>query len=159
MNNISRRQVNERKFGSWDVLPNGGRRYSLDVTGKHGWKARYVKESTTTKVFSGKSTKNIRSIMATESPRRIDITVTRKILVDKLVQYINRQIDLASLVSWSEDMIQEAELDEKDFSLLRDILSRIGLADVREFGLSWDDCYDYLHRLGFDVKVQLQEVG
>jgi len=26
-------------------------------------------------------------------------------------------------------------------------------------GLSWDDCYDYLHRLGFDVKVELLEVG
>jgi len=85
--------------------------------------------------------------------------VTKKILVDKLVQYINRQIDLASLVSWSEDMMQEADLDEQDFTLLRDILSRIGLADVREFGLSWDECYDYLHRLGFDVKVQLLEVG
>ncbi len=87
------------------------------------------------------------------------MVVTKKILVDKLIQYVNRQIDLAALVSWSEDMMQEAELDEKDPALVRDILSRIGLADVREFGLSWDDCYDYLHKLGFDVKVQLLEVS
>jgi len=44
MDSFGRRQLNERKFGSWDVLPDGGRRYYLDVTGKHGWKARYVKE-------------------------------------------------------------------------------------------------------------------
>ena len=85
------------------------------------------------------------------------MVITKKILVDKLIQYINRQIDLAALVSWSEDMIQEADLEDKDHPLLRDILSRIGLADVREFGLSWDDCYDYLHKLGFDVKIQLLE--
>jgi hypothetical protein len=87
------------------------------------------------------------------------MVVTKKILVDKLVQYINRQIDLVALVAWSEDMMQEGDLDGKDFALLRDILSRIGLADVREFGLSWDDCYGFLRKLGFDVKVQLLEVS
>jgi len=84
--------------------------------------------------------------------------VTRNILADKLLQYINRQIDLAALVAWAEDMMQEADLEEKNLELLREILGRIGLADVREFGLTWDDCYDFLHRLGFDVKVELQEV-
>jgi len=55
--------------------------------------------------------------------------------------------------------MQEAEIEESGFEVIREILSRIGLADVREFGLSWDDCYDYLHRLGYDVKVELMEVG
>jgi hypothetical protein len=36
----SRRQLNEKKFNSWDDLPGGGRRYFLGVEGKHGWKAR-----------------------------------------------------------------------------------------------------------------------
>lgn len=39
----SRRQ-NEKKFGGWQELPGGGRRYCLDVVGRHGWWARYVKE-------------------------------------------------------------------------------------------------------------------
>lgn len=39
----SRRQ-NELKFGRWEALPDGGRRYSLDVPGRHGWRARYCKE-------------------------------------------------------------------------------------------------------------------
>ena len=25
-------------------------------------------------------------------------------------------------------------------------------------GLTWDDCHDYLHKLGYDVKVELVEV-
>lgn len=84
--------------------------------------------------------------------------ITGKMLVDKLLQYINRQIDLAALVSWAEDMIREADIDEKNFELIKEILARIGLADVREFGLTWDDCYDYLHKLGYDVKVELLAV-
>ena len=39
-----RRQLNERKFGHWQDLPSGGRRYWLEVSGRSGWKARYVKE-------------------------------------------------------------------------------------------------------------------
>ncbi len=40
----SKRRANERKFGNWEPLPSGGRRYWYDVQGKGGWRARYVKE-------------------------------------------------------------------------------------------------------------------
>jgi hypothetical protein len=39
----SKRELNEKKFTSWEHLPGGGRRYSLEV-GRYGWKARYLKE-------------------------------------------------------------------------------------------------------------------
>lgn len=39
-----KRRSNELKFGSWEELPEGGRRYFLEVQGRGGWKARYVKE-------------------------------------------------------------------------------------------------------------------
>jgi hypothetical protein len=41
---MSTRSQNERKFSHWDELPGGGRRYRLDVLGKLGWLARYLKE-------------------------------------------------------------------------------------------------------------------
>ena len=41
---MSTRSQNERKFGQWDELVGGGRRYRLDVSGKLGWRARYLKE-------------------------------------------------------------------------------------------------------------------
>jgi hypothetical protein len=41
---LSTRPQNERKFGSWEELPNRGRRYWFEVAGRRGWKARYVKE-------------------------------------------------------------------------------------------------------------------
>jgi hypothetical protein len=41
---MSTRLQNERKFGQWKELPGGRRRYQLDVPGRIGWLARYLKE-------------------------------------------------------------------------------------------------------------------
>ena len=41
---MSTREQNEAKFRHFDILEGGGRKYWLDVLGRHGWKARYVKE-------------------------------------------------------------------------------------------------------------------
>lgn len=41
---MSTREQNERKFQRWDDLPDGARRYRLDVSSRSGWKVRYVKE-------------------------------------------------------------------------------------------------------------------
>ena len=40
----SKRRLNERKFGAWEDLPGGGRRYWIEIEGRRGWKARYLKE-------------------------------------------------------------------------------------------------------------------
>ena len=41
---MNTRRQNERKFGEWENLPDGCRRYWYDVKGRHGERARYVKE-------------------------------------------------------------------------------------------------------------------
>ena len=41
---MSSRQQNEKKFGQWEELADGGRRYRFDVVGRLGWLARYFKE-------------------------------------------------------------------------------------------------------------------
>jgi hypothetical protein len=41
---MSTRTQNERKFPRWDYLGGGGRCYWLDVPGRSGWLARYLKE-------------------------------------------------------------------------------------------------------------------
>ncbi|MBI4837941.1 MAG: hypothetical protein HY806_02115 [Nitrospirae bacterium] len=86
------------------------------------------------------------------------MVLTKTSLADMLIKYINRKIDLLSLVDWAEEMIRESDFKNSSFDLIRDILARIGVADVREFGLTWDDCYNYLHKLGYDVKIELVKV-
>jgi hypothetical protein len=41
---MSKRAQNERKFGTWDELAEGGRRYRLEVAGRQSGRARYLKE-------------------------------------------------------------------------------------------------------------------
>ena len=41
---IRKRAINERKFGAWEDLPGGGRRYWYELQGHRGWRARHVKE-------------------------------------------------------------------------------------------------------------------
>jgi hypothetical protein len=41
---MSTRATNEAKFDTWEDLAGGGRRYRLDVAGRQGWTARYLKE-------------------------------------------------------------------------------------------------------------------
>lgn len=38
------RAQNEKKFGQWAATLAGGRRYWIDVPGRQGWRARYLKE-------------------------------------------------------------------------------------------------------------------
>ena len=41
---MSKREVNERKFGNWKLTSSGGRIYWYDVEGKKKNSARYIKE-------------------------------------------------------------------------------------------------------------------
>jgi len=41
---MASREQNERQFGQWQELPDGGRRYWMNISGHHGWSARYLKE-------------------------------------------------------------------------------------------------------------------
>ena len=41
---MSTRAQNEKKFGQWAGTLDGGRRYWIDLQGRQGWRARYVKE-------------------------------------------------------------------------------------------------------------------
>lgn len=41
---MASRAQNERKFGHWEELAGGGRRYFRDFAGRAGGRARYIKE-------------------------------------------------------------------------------------------------------------------
>ena len=49
--------------------------------------------------------------------------------------------------------MMDADFDKGDVDLLSEIVGRLGLADVAEFGLRWQDCEEFLRRLGYRAKV------
>ena len=83
--------------------------------------------------------------------------LTRQIAAQRLIAYLQHDLTSAQLVDWAENAIIEGEFEEEHCELLRDIISRIGLADVRAFGLTWEDCEDFLSRLGYRVRVTVAE--
>jgi len=62
---------------------------------------------------------------------------------------------LAEMVDWAEQAVMEEEFDQTNLETIRDIVSRLGLADVRAFGLTWEDCEAFLSRLGYRVRVEV----
>ena len=81
--------------------------------------------------------------------------ITREVLARKLSDYLQHRITLPELVDWAEQSMMEEDFSPDDLETIRDITSRIGLADVREFGLTWEDCENYLARLGYRTKVDI----
>ena len=81
--------------------------------------------------------------------------ITRELLARQLRDYLQHRITRAQLVDWAEGAMMDAEFEECSLETLREITSRLGVADVRDFGLTWEDCQDYLTRLGYRVKVDV----
>ena len=61
--------------------------------------------------------------------------VTRQITANKIADYLHGKLNQAQLVDWAEAAMMNAEFDPPDAELLSDIVGRVGLADVAEFGL------------------------
>jgi hypothetical protein len=81
---------------------------------------------------------------------------TRVTVAKKLTAYLQDRLPLTGLVDWAERAMMEADFEAQDAELLADIVGRLGLADVAEFGLRWEDAEDFLHRLGYRVQVEVQ---
>ncbi len=79
--------------------------------------------------------------------------ITKKIVAGKILDYLHHKITFAQLVDWAENAEMDGEFEDKDFELINEIVSRLGLADVKAFGLLWEDWENYLNKLGYKVKI------
>ena len=83
------------------------------------------------------------------------MTITKKTVADKIAAYLHHEMTLAQLVDWSENVLIEGELADHDASAISSVIARLGVADVRAFGLAWEDCEELLHQLGFSPRVEV----
>lgn len=82
--------------------------------------------------------------------------ITRNSVAEKLTAYLQGRISQSELVDWAERAVMDADFDVPDADLLADIVGRLGLADVAEFGLRWEDCENFLRRLGYRAHVEVE---
>ncbi len=81
--------------------------------------------------------------------------ITPKVVADKLSAYLHHELELSALVDWAEDVMMDGDFEEENYEILCDIVSRLGVADVKAFGLTWEDCERFLNKLGYAVRVEI----
>jgi hypothetical protein len=79
--------------------------------------------------------------------------ITNQILAINLLSYLQHKTSLSDLASWTENAFMEGDIQGEEPEVVREILAKLGLADVKEFGLLWDDGYEYMQKLGYVLKI------
>jgi len=84
--------------------------------------------------------------------------ITKQTVADKIAAYLHHEITLPQLVDWAENALMDGELAEGDAKTLSTVIARLGVADVRAFGLAWEDCEELLQTLGYLSRVEVVAV-
>ena len=61
--------------------------------------------------------------------------ITTETVARKLTAYLHHELDLAGLVDWAEGIMMDGEFEPEHHDVIRDVVSRLGLADVKSFAL------------------------
>lgn len=80
------------------------------------------------------------------------MTITRKIVAEKLEGYLNHRISRAELIDWCERAIQEEVFETP---IVQQIIAQIGLMDARNFEVSYEELSEMLSNLGYHLKVEV----
>ena len=83
------------------------------------------------------------------------MTITKQTVADKIAAYLRHDISLAELVRWAEEAMVDEDFAEQDAGIIADAVARLGVADVRAFGLAWEDCEQLLRQLGYEARIEI----
>ena len=81
--------------------------------------------------------------------------ITDQVVADKLASYLHRELSIAELVAWAETAMLDGEFADENYETIRGIVSRLGVADVKAFGLTWEDCEWFLSQLGYTIRIEV----
>ena len=81
--------------------------------------------------------------------------ITRQTVAEKVAAYLRHDLSRADLVAWAESAMMDGEFEQAHLAVIRDVVARLGVADVRTFGLAWEDCEQLLSRLGYAARVNI----
>lgn len=82
--------------------------------------------------------------------------ITRQKVMKRLNSYLDGDTPLSELVDWAEQAMNEGKFDSKDHEIIREVVSKLGVADVKAFGIEWEDFKHLLNVLGYRVKVEVE---
>lgn len=82
------------------------------------------------------------------------MAITKQTVANKIAAYLRHDISLVELVNWAEEAMMEGEFAE-EMSAVSGVVARLGVADVRAFSLTWEDCVQLLRELGYTARVDI----
>lgn len=85
--------------------------------------------------------------------------ITKKIIANKLLAYLQHRLSLEDLTDWAEQSLMDSSYEDDNFHTIRNTLAQLGLADVKSFGLEWKDCEAIMEKLGFKLEVNALEIA
>ena len=62
-------------------------------------------------------------------------------------------------MGWAKDAVWEGEFAERDRETLRFLVPRLGLAEVRAFGSTWEEGKELLSGLGYRSNLTAHRMG
>lgn len=80
--------------------------------------------------------------------------ITKQAAAQQLLAYMSHQSTLLQLVDWAENALMEGGFEAGSEATIRNVLAKLGLADVNNFGLLWEDCEDLMLQLGYRMKIE-----
>lgn len=85
--------------------------------------------------------------------------ITKNIMAEKLLAYLQHRLSIAALVDWAEKNLMEGCYEDDDSHTIRNILGQLGVADVKTFGLEYQDCEAIMQKLGYTLEVKVLSVA
>lgn len=85
--------------------------------------------------------------------------ITKKMIADKLLAYLHHHLSLEDLTDQAEQAFVNPSYEDDNFHTIRNALSQLGAADVKSFGLGWNDCEAKMKKLGFKLEVNALEIA
>lgn len=83
---------------------------------------------------------------------------TKQIVAARITAYLHHETSIAELVDWAEDTLMAGHFTDGQEGEIAEVLARLGIADVRAFGLTWEDCEELLRKLGYVPRVEVVAV-
>ena len=85
--------------------------------------------------------------------------ITKQIIADQLLAYLQHCLSLPKMVDWAEQSLMDGCYEDDEAHTIINSLSQLGLADVKAFGLEWKDCETIMKKLGFKLEVKALAVA
>lgn len=81
--------------------------------------------------------------------------ITKQLVAEKITAYLHHELTFSQLVDWAENALFDGEFAESEVVILRSVVARLGVADIRAFGLTWEDCEQLLQQLGYRTRIEV----